>query len=119
MVHGGGTPIPLIQKIRKAVVAARRDVNVIGINWYAFQIRNNKFDIHNCSKMFGKIIGDFLKSMEKNNGLSFDKLTIVGHSIGGGFSADIGYNINSQAKSIVGLETCSYKNAAKFVEVRT
>lgn len=117
LVHGSGSGDALINKTRAAIVRAKIDVNIIGINWQPFQQRNRNINIYNCSKMFGKIVGDFLKDMQKSNGLNFGTLNIVGHSIAGAFTADIGLNINSQARSIFGLETCSYKNTAKFVEV--
>lgn len=119
LVPGSGTQIPLIQKVRQAVVDAKLDVNVIGVNWLGFQKTNRAIDVHNCSKWFGDIVGGFLKDMQKNNGLNFNNLIIVGHSIAGGFCGNIGLSIGSQAKAIYGLETCSYKNTAKFVQVRS
>lgn len=120
-VHGSGgnSSGPLVQKVRAAIVKAKMDINIIGVDWRAFQLRNNKTNIYNCSKLFGQVVGNFLKEMTRKFGLDYSKLVIVGHSIAGTFCNDIGYNINSQAKAIVGLETCSYKNTAKFVEVNS
>lgn len=117
MVHGSGTWVPLITKVRNAIVKAKIDMNIIGVNWMGFQGRNKKVNVHNCSKLFGNLVGDFLKDMQKRHGLDFSTLTIVGHSIAGGFCGNIGLSIGSQARSIYGLEACSYKNTAKYVQV--
>lgn len=118
-VHGSGgnSSGPLVQTVTRVITKAKMDVNIIGVDWRKFQLRNKETNIYNCSKLFGKIVGDFLKEMAKKFGLDYSKLVMVGHSIAGTFCNDIGYNINGQAKSIVGLETCSFKNTAKFVEV--
>lgn len=117
LVHGSGTSDPLFNKVRDAIVKAKIDMNIIGVQWQGFQGRNREINVRNCSKMFGKVVGDFLKDMKKDDGLNFSTITIVGHSIAGGFCGDIGLNINSEARTIYGLETCSRKNTAKFVEV--
>lgn len=76
-------------------------------------------NIYDCGAMFGKNIGNFLKAMKSKFGLDFSRLSLVGHSIGGGVIGDIGVGIDGQARSIVSLEACTYKDRAKFVQVGT
>lgn len=119
LVHGSGgnSSGPLVQKVRAAVVKAKLDINVIGVEWQQFQLRNSKIDVRNCAQLFGNIVGNFIKAMMKDFGLSLDNLVIVGHSIAGAFCAEIGSAIGNKTRAIVGLETCSRKDRAKFVEV--
>lgn len=121
LVHGSGgnSSGPLVQKIKSAVARAKMDVNLIGLDWLRFGNRNSKLGIYNCSKLLGRMVGDFLKEMAKEDGLQFSRLTMIAHSVAGAITADIGYNLNKQARSTIGLETCSYKDSAKFVEVNT
>lgn len=119
LLHGGGgnSSGPLVQKCRTALFNAKKDVNVIGIDWQPFQNRNKGINIYDCGKMFGANIGNFLKEMSKKFGLQFSRLSLVGHSIGGGVIGDIGVGIDGQARSIVSLEACTYKDRAKHVQV--
>lgn len=96
---------------------AKLDVNLIGVEWQRFQLRNNNTDIYNCTKLFGSIVGKLLKAMMKSFGLNLDNLVMVGHSIAGGFCAEVGSAVDSKAGAIIGLESCSYKDRAKFVQV--
>lgn len=118
-VHGSGgnSSGPLVQTTRAAIVKAKIDMNIIGVDWRAFQLRNNHTNIYNCAKLFGKVAAGFLSNMNKSFGLNYSNLIIVGHSIAGTFTSQIGYNLKGQVKHMVGLETCSGKKAAKFVEV--
>lgn len=120
LVHGSGgnSSGPLVQTIRSTVVKANIDVNIIGVEWRRFQLRNINTNIYNCAKLFGAVVGKFVKTMAKDYGLEYANLSMVGHSIAGTFCNEVGSEVNGQIQSIVGLETCSYKDRAKFVEVR-
>lgn len=118
-VHGSGgnSSGPLVQTTRAAIVKAKIDMNIIGVDWRHFQLRNNQTNIYNCAKLFGKVVSSFLETMAKNDGLDYSNLIVVGHSIAGTFTSQIGYNLKGQIKNMIGLETCSGQKAAKFVEV--
>lgn len=96
---------------------AKLDVNLIGVEWQRLQLRNSKIDIYNCTKLFGSVVGKLLEAMIKSFGLNLDNLVMVGHSIAGGFCAEVGTAVGNKAAAIIGLESCSYKDRAKFVQV--
>lgn len=99
-----------------AIAKAKIDVNVIGVEWQKFQLRNT--EVRNCAKLFGTIVGKLLEDMNKNQGLQYSNLVIVGHSIAGAFCGEVGTYLKNQVAKIVGLETCCSSSMAKFVEVR-
>lgn len=117
LIHGSGgdSSGPLVKNVTAAIAKAKIDVNVIGVEWRKYQLRNP--DVRNCSKLFAKVVGTMLEDLQKNHGLQYSNLVIVGHSIAGGFCGEISVYLKNQVAKIVGLETCCTKDRAKFVEV--
>lgn len=106
LIHGGGGNSTglLVTATRNAIVNAKIDMNIIGLDWYQVQLHNNYSQIYDCTTGFGQVVGSFLGTLIKSYGLKTSKLTIVGHSIAGAFCAAIIPHIG-KVKHMVGLET--------------
>lgn len=122
LVHGGGgdTTGPLTQEVRNATVDVNKiDINIIAMDWLAFQNRQKNMSIYDCSNLFGTVGATFIKEMQANHGLDLNKLTIVGHSIASRFCEQITKRLNGLIKSFMGLESCAIgKDMAQLVQVR-
>lgn len=122
LVHGGGgnTSGPLVLEVKAAMVKAKLDINVVAVDWRAFQNRNKAINVYTCADLFGILVAKFLTALAKDRGLKYSKTTMVGHSIAGRFMTNIGAQLKGELRAMIGLETCVMnKKDAKFVEVRT
>lgn len=122
LIHGYGDSAQglLVKTVKNDIVAAKRDLNIIGLDWSPIWKNNPSKDFFtkNAQKA-GKFIAEFLAVLAKEYRLKYSALTIVGHSAGGPISGAIGASLNGEVKNIVGLDTSGIKKSdAKFVEVR-
>lgn len=121
LIHGYGDSAQglLVKVVKNDIVAAKQDLNIIGLDWSPIWKNNPAGDFFKKNApIAGKFIAQFLGVLSKSYGLKYSKLTIVGHSAGGPISGAIGLNLDGEVKNIVGLDTSGInKTDAQFVEV--
>lgn len=113
--YGNGT---MVEIIKNQIVAAKRDVNIIGIDWSPLWIYYNDREILNELKMAGWYCSVFFKTLKNSFNLDFTKLTVAAHSIGGSIAAYLGFYLFGEIQYMVGLDTNGInKSHAQYITV--
>lgn len=120
LIHGGGgnSTGALITTVRDTVfLKAKKDINIIALDWAPLQKRYDKVTYKACLPIFARMVNTFLNKMG-TFGLKLSDLTVAGHSLAGKIMGAIGPQMKGQIQYFVVLEGDSVaKNAAKYVEV--
>lgn len=120
LVHGSGDKATgvLVQSVKDAIFGAKKDMNVVGIDWSALRKKNGADKIVGCGPTGGKFIVDFLSQLVKRYNMKYSMVSFVGHSLAGPFCSAVGSLLKGELKSIVGMDCGIIKKSdAKFVEV--
>ncbi|CAG9861217.1 unnamed protein product [Phyllotreta striolata] len=98
-------------------VLKNHDVNVFVVDWGAIADKNY-ISAKECVPGVGAAVASFIKELISKYGLSLDRLTIAGHSLGAHVSGCAGKALNSQVDTIVGLDPAGPLYSALILENR-
>ncbi|KAG5864683.1 hypothetical protein JTB14_009873 [Gonioctena quinquepunctata] len=92
----------MVVTVSDAILKAK-DVNVFRVDWSKFS-NKNYVEAFIAAPYVGRLLGEFIKRMVKNNGLKLKRSTIVGHSLGAHIGGRAGADLEGQIGVIVGLD---------------
>ncbi|XP_055850581.1 phospholipase A1-like [Episyrphus balteatus] len=93
--------------IREALLlnGEKREYNFISVDWSVYSATINYIRSKNDCKTTGKIVAKFIDWMHENAKLSFDTLTLYGHSLGAHVAGFTGKNVKlGRINTIIGLD---------------
>lgn len=110
-VHGwqGGHLAYQNTKIRRALFENGENLqrNFFAVDWSVYGETNNYPYAKERTSKTGKILAEFLEWLHKYGGLNYDKLTLIGHSLGAHVVGFAGKNVKKSGniiREIVGLD---------------
>lgn len=110
-VHGwgGGYWAGQNTKIRRALFENGENIqrNFFVVDWSVYGETSNYVYAKEKTSKAGKIVAEFLEWLRKNGGLSYDRLTLVGHSLGAHVVGFAGKNVQKaghNVREVVGLD---------------
>lgn len=90
------------------------DTNICAVDWQYLGLMEYTIAAKN-TRIVGKYLSDFIKSVSKSTGISYSKMTLCGHSMGAHIVGIAGGYIDGKIGKIIGLDPAGWSFTKPFM----